>query len=135
MCILVLLLGLTFPALSQNISISGTVKDAQGEPLMGVVVTDDNGKSVGILSSVSVNHATGPRWSRCRSAAHCDTATVLPNPDGAATITARPALRCSSRAPMTARRRSIPGLDAGVVARNHGTGCIPAVPDDCTVNP
>ena len=48
MCILVLLLGLTFPALSQNISISGTVKDAQGEPLMGVVVTDDNGKSVGI---------------------------------------------------------------------------------------
>src|SRR5690349_13344233 len=42
---------------------------------------------------------------------------------------------CSSSLSPMARRGNIPGLDEGVVARNHGTGCIDDVPEGCTLIP
>jgi len=41
--IFILLLGFAFPLFAQDINISGVVKDSQGEPLIGVVATTEDG--------------------------------------------------------------------------------------------
>ncbi|MDP4269651.1 MAG: SusC/RagA family TonB-linked outer membrane protein [Bacteroidota bacterium] len=46
--VLIVLLGFALPVLAQNISISGTVKDAQGKPLSGVVITAAKGTPIGV---------------------------------------------------------------------------------------
>ncbi len=46
-CILILLFGLAFSLSAQNISISGKVKDAEGRPLQGVVISSQDGATLG----------------------------------------------------------------------------------------
>lgn len=45
---LIMLAGVTLPLFSQNININGTVKDAKGSPLVGVVVSSEDGESRGV---------------------------------------------------------------------------------------
>lgn len=46
--VLIVLLGFALPVLSQTITINGTVKDAQGNPLVGVVISATKGTPKGV---------------------------------------------------------------------------------------
>lgn len=46
--ILIVLLGFALPVFSQSININGTVKDTQGQPLVGVVISAEKGSPKGI---------------------------------------------------------------------------------------